>query len=99
MPIPQLPAHAARPDRQDKRTIAFHVDIEIFRRFAYVKAKLLATTQDLGVIAVDMLIKTFAPEIDQPRSEADAAAADAQPEAKSQASARTDHTAMSGISH
>jgi hypothetical protein len=66
---PQLPLNSGnrsvRPDRQGKRTIAFHVDHEVYRRFVLVKAKFLATTQDLGIIAVDLLIKNLAPELDQ----------------------------------
>ena len=53
---------AHRPDRQGKRTIAFHVDQELFRKFALVKAKYLATTEEMGIVALGLLFKHFVPE-------------------------------------
>ena len=69
MPIPRLPLNPTRPDRQGKRTIAFHVDQELFRKFAMVKAKYLATTEQMGVIALGLLFKHFAPEDGEARRE------------------------------
>ena len=64
MPISENSNHLTpgRTDRKGKRTIAFHVDQELFQRFALVKARYLATTEEMGVIALGLLFKHFPPE-------------------------------------